>query len=108
MSTRIGALIEFRVSQRKMKCGRSSPSNLHNRQVGSISFWMKADLVDWNRYDPFSNFSLTGTLVSSLTDFKGILRTGGGGSFGLYTHVCSDTSEIYIEMQLRPNFASLS
>ena len=76
MSTRIGALIEFTVSQRKMKCGRSSLSYPHNRQVGSISFWLKADLVDWNRYDPFSNFSITGTFVISLTDLKGILRTG--------------------------------
>ena len=76
MLTRIGALIEFKVSQRKMKCGRSSRSYPLNRQVGSISFWLKADLVDWNRYDPVSNFSFTGTLVISLTDLKGIPRTG--------------------------------
>ena len=76
ISTRIGALMEFRVSQRKMKFGRSSLSYPHYRQVGLISFWLKADLVDWNRYDPVSNFSLTGSLVISLTDLEGILRTG--------------------------------
>ena len=49
MSTRIGALIEFRVSQRKMKCGRSLLlSALHRRQEGLILFWLKVDLVDWN------------------------------------------------------------
>ena len=76
MSTRIGALIVISVSQRKMKCGSPSLSHPHSRQVGSISFWLKADLVDWNKYDPVCNFSLTGTLIISLTDLKGIPRTG--------------------------------
>ena len=53
----MGSLALLKAVQLSRKCLIVSSPFLHNKQVGSIAFWLKAARLLWSMYIPVTSFS---------------------------------------------------